>query len=112
MQQSPNFHKLGLAKDQSTATRGIQYVLARNGKARRATRAGSKMYYVLKTPAEKQAALEGAMDAWVSGVANHLKEKNVVPFGYDVINEPIADGSYGRRGYDGVFGTRRTALLL
>ena len=96
--------KFGLAKDQSTATRGIQYVLARNGKARKATRAGSKMYYVLKTPAEKQAALEGAMDAWVSGVANHLKEKNVVPFGYDVINEPIADGSYGRRGYDGVFG--------
>lgn len=96
--------KFGLAKDQSTATRGIQYVLARNGKARKATRAGSKMYYVLKTPAEKQAALEGAMEAWVSGVANHLKEKNVVPFGYDVINEPIADGSYGRRGYDGVFG--------
>ena len=51
-----------------------------------------------------QVALEGAMDAWVSGVANHLKEKNVVPFGYDVINEPIADGSNGRRGYDGVFG--------
>lgn len=96
--------KFGLAKDQTSATRGIQYVLARNGKARKATRAGSKMYYILKTPAEKQAALEGAMDAWVSGVANHLKEKNVVPFGYDVINEPIADGSYGRRGYDGVFG--------
>lgn len=96
--------KFGLAKDQSSATRGIQYVLARNGKARKATRAGSKMYYVLKTPAEKQAALEGAMDAWVSGVTNHLKEKNVVPFGYDVINEPIADGSNGRRGYDGVFG--------
>lgn len=96
--------KFGLAKDQTSATRGIQYVLARNGKARKATRAGSKMYYILKTPAEKQAALEGAMDAWVSGVANHLKEKNVVPFGYDVINEPIADGSNGRRGYDGVFG--------
>ena len=96
--------KFGLAKDQTSATRGIQYVLARNGKARKATRAGSKMYYVLKTPAEKQAALEGAMEAWVSGVANHLKEKNVVPFGYDVINEPIADGSNGRRGYDGVFG--------
>ena len=70
------------------------------------------MYYVLKTPAEKQAALEGAMDAWVSGVANHLKEKNGVPFGYDVINEPIADGSNGHRGYDGVFGTRRTMFLL
>ena len=95
--------KFGLAKDQSTATRGIQYVLARNGKARKATRA-SRKYFVLKSAAEKQAALEGAMDAWVSGVANHLKEKNVVPFGYDVINEPIADGSYGRRGYDGVFG--------
>ena len=97
--------KFGLAKDQSTATRGIQYVLARNGKTRKATRAGSKMYYVLKTPAEKQAALEGAMEAWVSGVANHLKEKNVVPFGYEVINEPIADGSNMYRGLsEGTFG--------
>ena len=97
--------KFGLAKDQSTATRGIQYVLARNGKTRKATRAGSKMYYVLKTPAEKQAALEGAMEAWVSGVANHLKEKNVVPFGYEVINEPIADGSNMYRGLsEGAFG--------
>lgn len=97
--------KFGLAKDQTSATRGIQYVLARNGKTRKATRAGSKMYYVLKTPAEKQAALEGAMDAWVSGVANHLKEKNVVPFGYEVINEPIADGSNMYRGLsEGTFG--------
>ena len=97
--------KFGLAKDQSSATRGIQYVLARNGKARKATRAGSKMYYVLKTPAEKQATLEGAMEAWVSGVANHLKEKNVVPFGYEVINEPIADGSNMYRGLsEGTFG--------
>ena len=97
--------KFGLAKDQTTATRGIQYVLARNGKTRKATRAGSKMYYVLKTPAEKQAALEGAMEAWVSGVANHLKEKNVVPFGYEVINEPIADGSNMYRGLsEGTFG--------
>ena len=97
--------KFGLAKDQTSATRGIQYVLARNGKARKATRAGSKMYYVLKTPAEKQAALESAMEAWVSGVANHLKEKNVVPFGYEVINEPIADGSNMYRGLsEGTFG--------
>ena len=97
--------KFGLAKDQTSATRGIQYVLTRNGKARKATRAGSKMYYILKTPAEKQAALEGAMDAWVSGVANHLKEKNVVPFGYEVINEPIADGSNMYRGLsEGTFG--------
>lgn len=97
--------KFGLAKDQTSATRGIQYVLARNGKARKATRAGSKMYYILKTPAEKQAALEGTMEAWVSGVANHLKEKNVVPFGYEVINEPIADGSNMYRGLsEGTFG--------
>ena len=97
--------KFGLAKDQTSATRGIQYVLARNGKARKATRAGSKMYYILKTPAEKQAALEDAMEAWVSGVANHLKEKNVVPFGYEVINEPIADGSNMYRGLsEGTFG--------
>lgn len=97
--------KFGLAKDQTSATRGIQYVLARNGKARKATRASSKMYYILKTPAEKQAALEGAMEAWVSGVANHLKEKNVVPFGYEVINEPIADGSNMYRGLsEGTFG--------
>ena len=97
--------KFGLAKDQTSATRGIQYVLARNGKARKATRAGSKMYYILKTPAEKQAALEGAMEAWVSGVANHLKEKNVVPYGYEVINEPIADGSNMYRGLsEGTFG--------
>ena len=97
--------KFGLAKDQSTATRGIQYVLARNGKARKATRVGSKMYYVLKTPAEKQAALEGAMDAWVKGVAEHLAEKNVVPYGYEVINEPIADGSNMYRGLsEGAFG--------
>lgn len=97
--------KFGLAKDQTSATRGIQYVLARNGKARKATRAGSKMYYILKTPAEKQAALEGAMEAWVSGMANHLKEKNVVPFGYEVINEPIADGSNKYRGLsEGTFG--------
>ena len=97
--------KFGLAKDQTSATRGIQYVLARNGKARKATRAGSKMYYVLKTPAEKQAALEGAMDAWVKGVAEHLAEKNVVPYGYEVINEPIADGSNMYRGLsEGAFG--------
>lgn len=26
------------------------------------------------------------------GCADHLKEKGIVPYGYDVINEPIADG--------------------
>ena len=63
------------------------------------------MYYVLKTPEEKRTALLTAMESWVKGVADHLKEKNVVPYGYDVINEPIADGSNKVRGIDeGVFG--------
>lgn len=96
--------KFGLAKDQNAAARGIQYIQASNGKARKVTRA-SRKYYVLKSAAEKQATLEGAMEAWVSGVAKHLAEKNVVPYGYDVINEPIADGSNKYRGIDeGIFG--------
>ena len=96
--------KFGLAKDQNAAARGIQYIQASNRKARKVTRA-SRKYYVLKSAAEKQAALEGAMEAWVSGVAKHLAEKNVVPYGYDVINEPIADGSNKYRGIDeGIFG--------
>ena len=96
--------KFGLAKDQNAAARGIQYIQASNGKARKVTRA-SRKYFVLKSAAEKQAILEGAMEAWVSGVAKHLAEKNVVPYGYDVINEPIADGSNKYRGIDeGIFG--------
>ena len=96
--------KFGLAKDQNAAARGIQYIQASNGKARKVTRA-SRKYFVLKSAAEKQAVLEGAMEAWVSGVAKHLAEKNVVPYGYDVINEPIADDSNKYRGIDeGIFG--------
>lgn len=95
--------KFGLAKDQGTSTGAKQILFRAHSKQRRAA---SKSYYVLKTPAEKQAALEGAMEAWVSGVANHLKEKGVTPYGYDVINEPIADGSNKFRGLDeGIFGT-------
>ncbi len=92
--------KFGLAKDQGVATRSL--LMAQ--KAKFATRA-SRKYYVPKTAEEKQEALEGAMDAWVSGVASHLKEKGVTPYGYDVINEPIADGSCKVRGIDeGIFG--------
>mgnify|MGYP002515821275 FL=1 len=94
--------KFGLAKDQGSEA-GAKKTIFRTRRAH--TKAASKMYYVLKTAEEKQAALEGAMEAWVKGVANHLKEKNITPYGYDVINEPIADGSNGRRGIDeGVFG--------
>ena len=95
--------KFGLAKDQGSTAGAKQNIFRARGKQHRAA---SKSYYVLKTPAEKQAALEGAMEAWVSGVANHLKEKGVTPYGYDVVNEPIADGSNKFRGLDaGIFGT-------
>lgn len=95
--------KFGLAKDQGSTAGAKQTIFRARGKQ---LRAASKSYYVLKTPAEKQAALEGAMEAWVSGVANHLKEKGVTPSGYDVVNEPIADGSNKFRGLDeGIFGS-------
>lgn len=95
--------KFGLAKDQGAAAGAKQTIFRARGKQHRAA---SKSYYVLKTPAEKQAALEGAMEAWVSGVAKHLKEKGVTPYGYDVINEPIANGSNKFRGLDeGIFGS-------
>jgi GH35 family endo-1,4-beta-xylanase len=60
--------------------------------------------YQIKTPTEKREALLGAMESWIKGMADHLAEKNVVPYGYDVINEAIADGSNAPRGLNGVFG--------
>lgn len=68
------------------------------------SRRASKMYYVLKTAEEKNQILTDAMEAWVKGMAEHLAEKGIVPVGYDVINEAIADGSNGVRGLNGVFG--------
>ncbi len=84
--------KFGLAKDQSTAA-------ARMRAARRA-----KSYYVIKTPEEKRTALLGAMESWVKNMAAFLKEKEITPVGYDVINEAIADGNNKVRGVDNVFG--------
>lgn len=78
---------------------------AEAARAKRAATRASSSYYVLKTPEEKRTALLGAMDMWIKGMAEHLAEKGVVPYGYDVINEPIADGSNLVRGVDdGVFG--------
>ena len=65
---------------------------------------GTKIYYVLKSAEEKKAAMEGAMEMWIKGMAEHLADKGVTPVGYDVINEPIMDGSNLLRGVDqGVF---------
>lgn len=90
--------KFGIAKNQGESEAPVRQTIFRRGPSR-----ASKMYYVLKSADEKREALEGAMEAWVKGVAKHLAEKNIVPYGYDVINEPISDGG-GVRGYEGVFG--------
>ena len=66
---------------------------------RLAPRRATKMVYTFKTAEEKQAILTTAMESFIQGVAEHLKEKGVTPAGYDVINEAIADGQgYGVRG--------------
>ena len=64
---------------------------------------GSKIYYVLKSPAEKKTLLLDAMKTWIEGMAAHLAEQGVTPYGYDVINEPITDGSCVLRGVGGNF---------
>lgn len=89
--------KFGIAKDQGEpAGVKIRRIVPR--------RAAAKSYYVLKTPEEKREALLGAMDMWIKGMADHLKETGVNLYGYDVINEPITDGDCKVRGVDGVFG--------
>ena len=83
--------KFGLAKDQSAP------------EVRQPTRGQSKArsYYVVKSDAEKYDALVGAMESWVKGMADHLAAQEIVPYGYDVINEAIADGQgNGVRGVD------------
>jgi len=83
--------KFGKAKDQSSGAKGMK-------------KAAAKSYYVLKTADEKREALLGFMETWISGVAAHLAEKGITPYGYDVVNEPIADGYNSPRGINNVFG--------
>lgn len=64
----------------------------------------SKVTWTFKTADEKREALLGFMDTWIKGMADHLAEKGIVPYAYDVINEPITDGDCKVRGVDGVFG--------
>ena len=79
------------------------------GAKRRGPRKATKMVYTFKTAEEKQQILTDAMEQFIKGVADHLAEKNVVPAGYDVINEAIADGQgNGVRGFNGVFGGSTT----
>lgn len=95
--------KFGVAKEQSTESS-----TSTSTRAKAQTRASSS-YYVLKSDEEKREALLGAMESWIKGVAEHLAEQNVVPVGYDVINEPITDGTNLVRGVDnGAFGGSST----
>ena len=71
---------------------------------RAASLTAAKSYYVLKSAEEKQQILEGTMESFIKDVSAYLKEKGVTPYGYDVVNEPIADGTNKPRGYDNVFG--------
>lgn len=66
------------------------------------SRTGSGVTYI-KTPEEKKAALETAMEAWIKGMLEHIKNDNRF-VAWDVINEPIADGSNEWRGINNVFG--------
>ncbi len=80
-----------------------------NGTKWFAPRRATKMVYTFKTPEEKYNALTGAMEKWVKDVADYFAEKGVIPAGYDVINEAIADGNgNGVRGLNGVFGGSTT----
>lgn len=98
--------KFGVAKDQGSSASAKQYVRTpRKSGARK----GTSITYVLKTAEEKREALLTAMDSWIKGVADHLAEKQIVPYGYDVVNEPIADGTNKVRGVDdGCFGGSTT----
>lgn len=63
---------------------------------------GSGINYTLKTAEEKRTALLGAMENWIGGMLDHVKNDTCF-VGWDVINEPITDDGY-YRGIDGHFG--------
>lgn len=75
--------------------------ITENSKQRNAIR--SSITYTFKTPEEKKAALKTAMEAWIKGMLEHVKNDNRF-VAWDVINEPIADGSNEWRGINNVFG--------
>ncbi len=68
-------------------------------------KAASTITYIYKTPEEKKALLLGAMESWIKQMAEHLPTVKC----WDVINEPIMDGSNAWRGIDNVFNGEDTA---
>lgn len=72
---------------------------ARRFNAPKPQKAAPTITYIYKTPEEKKALLLGAMESWIRQMAEHLPTVKY----WDVINEPITDGSHQWRGIDGNF---------
>ena len=68
-------------------------------------KAAPTITYIYKTAEEKKALLLGAMESWIKQMAEHLPTVKH----WDVINEPIMDGSNAWRGIDNVFNGEDTA---
>lgn len=78
---------------------------ARRIRAPKPQKAAPTITYIYKTPEEKKALLLGAMESWIKQMAEHLPTVKH----WDVINEPIMDGSNAWRGIDNVFNGEDTA---
>lgn len=78
---------------------------ARRYKAPKMQKAAPVITYIYKTPEEKKALLLGAMESWIKQMAEHLPTVKY----WDVINEPIMDGSNEWRGINNVFNGEDTA---
>lgn len=93
--------KFGIAKNQNAAGGAKKFIpmYYTQAKGNNSTN-GTTITYTMKSAAEKRTALLGAMEGWIQGMAKHLAEKKVVPYGYDVINEPIEDGNNKLRGIE------------
>ncbi|MCR5312154.1 MAG: endo-1,4-beta-xylanase [Bacteroidaceae bacterium] len=94
--------KFGPAKDQSSEVKAAYKIVRKANKYKGIHK--SRTYFVSKTAEEKRAAMLGAMESWIKGVSEHLTEKGVTPYGYDVVNEAIADGTNLPRGLNNIFG--------
>lgn len=78
---------------------------ARRYKAPKMQKAAPVITYIYKTSEEKKALLLGAMESWIRQMAEHLPTVKY----WDVINEPIMDGSNEWRGINNVFNGEDTA---
>jgi GH35 family endo-1,4-beta-xylanase len=95
--------KFGDKKNQTAAAAPAKVIkhVKRAKAAKGVKRRASTITYELKTSAEKREALLGAMESWIKSMMQHVGDRVDA---WDVINEPIADGSNKWRGIDGTFG--------